>query len=386
VTIQLVTDKATATDRPGTAPDSPGTRPPGRAPAPRPDEPVDRPRRITTRTVDDLASSIGSGLGAFALVWVLYERVLPLSGPLGFVICTYVAYLVIYAVVTAISNPRPVVVDRLVAAVVTGGAVVVAGALVTTLGFVFIKGWSALHHWNFYTQDMAGVRPTSPLSQGGVKHAIVGTAIQVGIAVAIALPLGLGTAVFMNEVGGRISHAVRTVVEAMTALPDVLAGLFVYTVLIIGLQWERSGFAVAIALAVTMIPVIARSGEVALNLVPMGVREASLALGASHWQTVRRVVIPTARSGLATSLILGIARVTGETAPLLIVSGASTFYNSDPFHNPMNSLPLFIYTAVRSGEPLYIERGYGAAALLVGLVLALFISTRLLARDRKAKR
>src|SRR6478735_160462 len=269
MTIELVTDEPTTRD------DAPGGTPPTPAVGAQPPESVDRPRRITTRTVDDRASLLGSGLGAFALIWVVYERVLAWNGPLGFVILTYLAFLVIYAVVTAIGNPRPVVVDRLVAAVVTGGAVVVAGALITTIRFVFVKGWSALSHWNFYTEDMAGVRPTSPLSQGGVKHAIVGTAIQVGIAVAIALPLGLGTAVFMNEVGGRLSHAVRTVVEAMTALPDVLAGLFVYTVLIIGLQWERSGFAVSIALAVTMIPVIARSGEVALNLVPMGVREAS---------------------------------------------------------------------------------------------------------------
>jgi len=168
----------------------------------------------------------------------------------------------------------------------------------------------------------------------------------------------------------------------MTAIPDILAGLFVYTVLVIGLHWERSGFAVSLALSVTMMPIIARSAEVVLRVVPGGLREAGLALGASRWQTVIRIVLPTARAGLATSLILGIARVAGETAPLLIVSGANTFFNKNPLHDPMNSLPLYVFTGVRSGEPLFIARGYGAAALLLTLVLVLFITTRFLARDK----
>jgi phosphate transport system permease protein len=135
-----------------------------------------------------------------------------------------------------------------------------------------------------------------------------------------------------------------------------------------------------------MVPIIARAAEVTLRVVPGGLREASLALGASRWQTVWRVVLPTARSGLATTVILGIARIAGETAPLLIVSGSSTFTNVDPFHEPMNSLPLFIFTAVRSGQPLFIARGYGAAALLLIGVLILFVVARFLARDRGTSR
>ena len=350
------------------------------------DPALDVPRRTSARTVDDTASLIGAAVGSLALVWILYERVFALSGAIGFVACWYLAFVTLYALVSGVSNPGPVVVDRVWAAVVTGGACLVGLALVATIVFIFVKGWPALHHLNFYTHDMAGVRPTSPLTQGGVLHAVVGTVIQIAIAVAIALPLGVATAVYMTEVGGRLTDAVRTVVEAMTALPDVLAGLFVYTVLIIGLHWERDGFAVSLALAVTMTPVIARSAEVVLKLVSSSLREASLALGASHWQTVKGVVLPTARAGLVTSLILGIARVAGETAPLLIVSGASTFFNKNPLHNPMNSLPLFIFSSVRSGEPSYITRGYGAAALLVALVLVLFVAARFLARNRQVAR
>ena len=347
---------------------------------------VDEPRALPRRTFDDVASLAGSAVASLAAVWLLYERVVAFTGGVGFVVAWYLAFVALYAGVSLLSHPRIEVVDRVWSAVVAGGAALVGLAVATTIGFVFVKGWPAMHHLNFYTQDMSGVRPTSPLSQGGILHAIVGSVIEVGIATVIAVPLGVATAVYMTEVGGRLSNAVRTVVEAMTALPDVLAGLFIYTILIIGLHWERDGFAVSLALATTMVPVIARSSEVALKLVPTGRREAGLALGSSHWQTVRGVVLPNARSGLVTSLIMGVARIAGETAPLLILSGASTFYNKDPFHNPMNSLPLFIFSAVRSGEPLFIARGYGAAAVLAIAVLALFVAARLVARQRGVAR
>jgi phosphate transport system permease protein len=179
---------------------------------------------------------------------------------------------------------------------------------------------------------------------------------------------------------------VRTVVEAMTALPDILAGLFIYTLLIYGFHWNRTGFTAALALSVTAIPIIARSAEVTLRVVPSGLREASMALGASQWQTVRRVVLPTARSGLATALILAIARIVGESAPLLIVASDTTYFNSNPFKGPMNSLPLYIIQRVRSGQPGLIARGFGAAALLLGIVLILFATARFLARNRTGRR
>src|SRR5664279_1746315 len=131
---------------------------------------------------------------------------------------------------------------------------------------------------------MAGVGPTARLDRGGIAHAIVGSLVEVGIAAVISLPLGIGTAVYLTEVGGRASQTVRTVVEAMTALPDILAGLFVYTVLIIALGQERGGFAAAMALTIMMTPVIARSAEVQLRVVPGGLREAGMALGASQWR------------------------------------------------------------------------------------------------------
>jgi phosphate transport system permease protein len=343
-------------------------------------------RSVTTRTADDLWSVVGSAVGSLGLVWVLYEQILPFSGVPGFIVCWWIGYLALYTSVSMMSQPRPIVIDRLASAIVASGAAVIGIALASTVIYTFARGWPALHHLNFFTHDMGGVSPgTDPLTKGGITHALVGSAIQVGLATIISLPLGVVTAVYLTEVGGRLATVVRTVVEAMTALPDILAGLFVYVLLILLLGFEKSGFAVSLALAVTMIPVIARSAEVVLRLVPSGLREASLALGAPRWRTTWRVVLPTARAGLATSLILGIARVTGETAPLLIVSGASTFFNTNPFKDPMTSLPLFVYSGVKSGQPLFISRSYGAAAVLLTVVLMLFITTRFLARDRARK-
>lgn len=346
----------------------------------------DPPRRLRGRTFDDRACLFGAVAGSLGLSWLLYERVFSFSGYVGFTLFWYVVFLGFYAALSSLSNPRTIVIDRLVSGVIHGGAVLVGLVLVSTVGFTFFEGWPALHHVNFFIKDMNGIRPTSLLNQGGVLHAVVGTAIQVAITVAIALPLGLATAVYMTEVGGRLAGTVRTVIEAMTALPDIVAGLFVYTLLILGLGWQRDGLAVSLALVVTMVPVTARSGEVVLKVVSSSLREAGLALGASRWKTVRHVVLPTARPGLATALILGIARVAGETAPLLIVSGASTYFNVNPLHNTMSSLPLFIYNAVTSGEPLNETRGYGAAALLLALVLVLFTITRVLARNRGGSR
>jgi phosphate transport system permease protein len=343
---------------------------------------LDRPREVGRRTLDDVLSLLGAALGSFGLVWLLLDRILPVPGILGFIICWYLAFLALYAAVSGAGNPRTVVVDRLAAAAIQGAAVLVGVALVTTVGYTFVRGAHALPHLNLYTESMKGVRPEAPLSNGGVLHAVVGSLIEVGIAIVVTLPLGVGTAVYMTEVGGRFARVVRTVVEAMTALPSIVAGLFIYTVLIVTLHFPKSGFAASMALSVMMLPIIARAADVVLRVVPGGLREAGLALGSTHWRTVWHVVLPTARPGLATALILGVARGVGETSPVLLTSGAKTFFNDNPFSDTMNSLPLFVYTAVRSGEPLAIARGFGAASILLALVLVLFVIARRAARQR----
>lgn len=341
--------------------------------------------RVGRSTTDDRIVVGGSLASAAALAWVLCFRLLPWGNAIGFMITAFVLYIVVVTVATRATQPGPMVADRLASSLVTGGAVVIGAALVSTVVFTFVRGWAPLWHLNFWTHDMAGVGPRDPLTKGGVAHAIVGSLIEIGIAVAVTLPLGLGTAVFMTEVGGPFSRIVRTIVEAMTALPSIVAGLFIYTTLILWLGIPRSGLAAAAALAVMMLPIIARAADVVLRVVPSGLREASLALGASRWRTVWGVVLPTARPGLATALILGIARGVGETSPVLLTSGAAKFFVLNPVDGVMNSLPLYIFSAARSGEELEVARGFGAASVLLALVLVLFVTARWIARPRTGR-
>jgi phosphate transport system permease protein len=369
--------------------ETPDLVPPPAAPAPpaRLSPPVPRsPRRLRAYTTDDWLGLSTSLLSSFALVTIVYEHILDGSGTFGYVVCWFFSFLAIYAIVVGMTNPRHIVVERLVTAALYTSAVIIVGALASTVIYTFAKGFTAYTHLNFFTHDMSGVSPLAPLSQGGALMAIVGTVIEVAIAVVISLPLGIGTAVYMSEVGGRASRLVRTVVEAMTALPEILAGLFVYVTLIVYAGLPKSGLAVSIAMSVTMIPIVARASEVALRVVPSGLRDASEALGATHWKTVRKVVLPSARAGLATAAILAIARGIGETAIVLITSGASSFLNFNPVVNPMNSLPLYIYTSYTTHEPTAVARAFGAASVLLAMVLVLFVVTRLLSRDKGVRR
>jgi phosphate transport system permease protein len=344
------------------------------------------PRRLTASTGDDWLS-LGSALvSSLALVTIVFEHVLDGSGTVGFLLSWYVTFLALYAVILSVRNGRQIVLERIVAALLWTAAGLVLFALGSTVLYTFAKGWHAFTHAGFFVHDMTAVSPTAPLGQGGIGHAIVGSVIEVGLAVAVSVPLGIGTAVYLSEVGGRFSRLVRTVVESMTALPEILAGLFVYVLLIVDFHLPKSGLAASVAMAITMIPIIARAGEVALRVVPPGLREASNALGAAHWRTVRKVVLPSARAGLATATILAIARGIGETAIVLITSGASSFLNLNPTSNPMNSLPLFIYTAYATGQPAAIERAFGAASVLLTMVLALFVVIRLLSREKATAR
>lgn len=348
--------------------------------------PVSAARRLSQTTDEDRIVVWGSWIGALALAWMIDCRLLPWTGAISFILTWFVAGLLLLALATWLTAGTTTVVERTVSAVVHGGAFLVAVALMSTIGYIVARGWSALHLPNLLTQDMSGVTPRDPVSKGGVLHAIVGSLIEVGIAISVVIPLGIGTAVFMTEVGGRFAKVVRTVVEAMTALPSIVAGLFIYTTLLLGLGLPKSGLAAAAAIGVMMLPIVARASDVVLRVVPSGLREASLALGASRWRTVWNVVLPTARPSLVTATILGVARGVGETSPVLLTSGATTFLVTNPTSGPMNSLPLFIYSTVRSGEPILIARAFAAATVLLALVLLLFTTARLLARPRKGSR
>ncbi|UAC01506.1 phosphate ABC transporter permease PstA [Dactylosporangium vinaceum] len=336
-----------------------------------------QPRRRTSglRRTDVYAVTGALAAGA-AFTLVLWTQLGPFTGVLGWVVTTWSVVVVFYAVLVSLDENRAAMRDRISAFVVHSLAAVLLAALFFVLGYTLSRGWRAIIHLNFYTQDVSSTLATDPLTKGGVLHAIYGTLIELGIALGFAVPLGLLAAVYLHEVPGRFTRFIRTVVEAMTALPDIIAGLFIYATLILIFHWGPSGFAAACALSVTILPIIIRASDVVFRLVPGSLKEASLALGASRWRTTWNVLLPTARSGLATAVILGAARAIGETAPVLLTAGATGYMNLDPFRGAMMSLPLLAYTQVQSPEPNEIARGFGTASVLLILVVLLFIVAR----------
>ena len=335
-------------------------------------------RQLSGLRADDLITVGGAAASAVAMGLLLFGRLAPLAGVFGFVVVTYGLFLAVYAFLVSLTEERPAVVDKVMAALMTTAAAVALFALVTVIVFTFVKGYTALVKTNLYTEDMKTTGPADPLSQGGIVHALVGTLVIIGLALVLTVPLGLACAVFLNETRSRAGRLVRTVVDAMTALPSILAGLFILAVWIIILGFDRSGLAAALAVAIMMLPIIIRSADVVLRLVPGNLREAAAALGAPQWRTVWHVVLPTARSGLTTSVILGVARGIGETAPVLLTSGVASTTNLNPFEGPMMSLPLLTFTFVRSGQNTLIDRAFATASVLMVLVLILFTAARLL--------
>jgi phosphate transport system permease protein len=312
------------------------------------------------------------------LTWLLFTQILAATGVLGFIVVAFVLHVVFFGVITSIDSPGPIVRDKVWAVIVHSAAVVLLFALGMILGYTIFRGLKALPHLNFFTQDMSNAAGTDPLTVGGIAHAIVGTLIMISIALIVTIPLGVTCAVYLVEFPGKSARFVQTIVEAMTALPSIIAGLFIYATLIITFHVPKSGFAASMAISVMMLPIIIRASVVVLRLVPGTLKEASYALGSSHWKTVWTVVLPTARSGLATAVILGTARGIGETSPVLITAGFTAAMNKNPFSGPMISLPLYVFKAVGTGQPNMIIRAFGAATVLLLLVFILFIIARLI--------
>jgi len=364
----------------------------GREPAP---EDLDRVAFGSSR--DDALTVIGAAVAAISM-GVLLSLVLGVVtiGWMPFV--SFLWFVLIYTALVFLKQRGPAVTDRYWTIMLWAAGVVVIGALGLVIGYILVSGqdvwgqmfdpdsgqslWERLH---FLTQDMGGVGPLSGLEAGGILHAIVGTLIQMGIALAITLPLGLTTALFLAEVGGRFARFVRTIVEAMTALPSVVAGLFIYASVIVLFTKQSNGFAASLAITVLMLPIMIRAADVVLRLVPGNLREAGLALGASRWQVVWRVVLPTVRSGLATAVILALAHGIGETAPVLLTAGITSNMNVNPFEGPMTSLPLAALDFVRSAKETMHSRGFATAATLMVLVLILFVTARAIGGQEPGK-
>ena len=244
---------------------------------------------------------------------------------------------------------------------------------------VITKGIAAVVSSTWWTHSLRGVLPEQ--FNGGVYHAIYGTLVQAFIAAIIAVPLGIFVAIYLVEYGrGAFARATTFMVDVLSGIPSIVAALFVFALWITTLGLPQSAFAVAIALGLLMLPVVIRSTEEMLRLVPNEVREASYALGVAKWITIVRVVLPAAFSGIISGVLLAVARVMGETAPVLVLVGYSRALNYNVFEGNMASLPLLIYSELINPLPAGQFRAWGAALTLIIIIAVLNIAATLLAR------
>jgi phosphate transport system permease protein len=272
--------------------------------------------------------------------------------------------------------------DRLALVLVCVAFALAVIPLVTVLWTVVKNG---IHRFDgeFFTHSMNAIGPRD--AGGGAYHAIIGTVEQVGLASLLAIPSGVLTAVYLVEYGrdSRLAKVVTFFVDVMTGVPSIVSGLFVFAFWLALLGFEYMGFAGSMALAVLMLPTVVRATEEMLKLVPSDLREAAYALGVPRWRTICFVVLPTAFTGIVTGVMLAIARVMGETAPLLMTVFVTTAINNNPFKGPQMSLPLFVWDQAQLPQQLAIDRAWTGALTLIILVLLLNLVARLIARLRK---
>ena len=317
--------------------------------------------------------------GAAVAATALLFAVTPMQGTADYLVLLGVVFVSSLTTISWVVEGRRRAVNRLATAGAVTALVLTLLPLGFTLGYTVVRGIKALSA-DFLTHSMAGVGPSQP--GGGIYHAIVGTLEQVLLASLIAIPVGLFVAVYITEYGrnNALGTAIRFLVDVMTGIPSIVAGLFVLAFWVLALGRGFSGFAAAIALAILELPIVVRSTEEMIRLVPASLREASYALGVPKWKTILRIVLPTASSGIITGVMLAVARVIGETAPVLLVAGNNFFINTDPFHGAQASLPLYVFTGAKSSSDFDVDRAWAAALTLIAIVVLLYVAARLVTR------
>ncbi|MEU9886677.1 phosphate ABC transporter permease PstA [Sphaerisporangium sp. NPDC051011] len=333
-----------------------------------------------------MAESAGALAASFFLTWLIFNRLLPFRiMPLAFFVIWFVLFLPIYWFVIKDGQGATAAKDRLATAFVIAGAMFTFVPIVTVVGYVLFRGLKSLRP-NFFTETMQVVGPLAKATEGGAIHSIIGTLEQLALATIIAVPLGVLTAVYLSEIKGPLARPVRLVADAMTALPSIVAGLFIFSLFIEPHIFTQSGLLGAFALSILMLPTVTITAEQVLRVVPGSLREAALALGAPYWRSVLMVVLPTARAGLSTAVILGMARVVGETAPVLMTTGGTTALNTNPFSGFQDNLPLFVFAQIRSSQDSQVDRGWTGALILLVVVLLLFILARVIGSAKPGQR
>jgi phosphate transport system permease protein len=284
---------------------------------------------------------------------------------------------------------RRQVANTLATALTTLSMAIAVTPLVLVLCSVIAKGCKAIASTAWWTHSQAGV--TAFVAGGGAYHAMVGTVLQGLVCALISVPVGILVAIYLVEYGGgtALGRVATFMVDILSGVPSIVAALFVYALWVATLGLPRSAFAVSLALVLLMIPVIVRATEEMLRIVPIDLREASYALGIPKWKTIAKVVVPTGLSGIITGVLLALARVMGETAPLLILIGYSQSMNFNVFHGFMGSLPGMMYNQTSAGagvNPVPTDRLWGAALTLILVIATINAGARMIAKRYAPKK
>jgi phosphate transport system permease protein len=307
-----------------------------------------------------------------------------LKGKLAYAFIFFVAYAVITSTHSFIIRGPQAAKDSFVSTLVALGAVATVIPIASIL-FTVVKNGAPGLHPGILSNDMSMAAATDPIASGGVLHAITGTLTMVVLALLMSVPIGILTALYLTEVRGKFAGPVRFLVQAMSGVPSIVAGLFVLSAVIYPITKGYSALMGAMALTILMIPTIARTSEEVLLLIPNDLREAGTALGGTQWRTVAMIVVPAARSGLVTAIILGVARIAGETAPLLLLTGGGDKVNPNPFSGSVGSLPYYIWKGFNSGSSDALTRAWAGLLVLMIVVLILFVAARALSNRKMSK-
>jgi phosphate transport system permease protein len=318
-------------------------------------------------------------VGVMALAVAGLPALLAGWGPVRWLVAAIVVFLVAMPLWSRLVEGRRSAVDRLVTGLIWTAFALAVSPLVWLL-YVVIRSGAPAINGQFLTVSMLNVIGDE---QGGIYHALIGTLFITVAAAVISVPIGILTAVYLVEYGSRsrVARVITFLVDVMTGIPSIVAGLFALALLVLlfGTAF-RAGIGGSIALSLLMIPTVVRSSEEMMRLVPDDLREASYALGVPKWRTVTRVVLPTSLAGIVTGVVLAVSRVIGETAPLLVVAGATDGVNTNLFNGRMTTLPVFIFSQYASATPVGYQRAWGGALVLIALVMVLNLVARIIGR------
>jgi phosphate transport system permease protein len=300
-------------------------------------------------------------------------------GPVTWIVAALAVFVVAMPLWSRLVEGRRAATDRFVTALIWTAFAVAVSPLVWLL-YVVIRSGAPAINGQFLSMSMLNVIGDE---QGGIYHALLGTLLITVAAAIISVLIGILTAIYLVEYGqrSRTARVITFLVDVMTGIPSIVAGLFALALLVLlfGTAF-RAGIGGSIALSLLMIPTVVRASEEMMRLVPDDLREASYALGVPKWRTITRVVLPTALAGIVTGVVLAVSRVIGETAPLLVVAGATDGVNTNLFNGRMTTLPVFIFSQYASSTPVGYQRAWGGALVLIALVMALNLVARIIGR------